>query len=151
MAHVSPTTTAVEETTWFLNTRTTMAPQNPDVTPVIMEYNQTTLHEMMMSYPDCFEFSNETVLENGPENHDNGTMFISIQPLNNANCSLLQGNTSIESNITVTSGCNPNQEYFSWSYALVGTLFQSIILVKSLHWEYISIIFCKAFREVRWL
>jgi hypothetical protein len=129
MAEVSPTSTAVSETTRFLNTRTSMESLNPDLSPIIMEYNQTTLQEMMMSYPDCFGFSNDTALQNGPENNDNGTMFVSIQPLNNANCSLFQGNISIESNITVTAGCNPNQEYFSWSYALVGTLFQSIILV----------------------
>ena len=129
MADVSPTSTALRESTTFLSTLTNMESLSPDVTPIIMQYNQTSLNEMMMSYPDCFEFSNETALENGSENNDNGTMFVSIQPLNNANCSLFQGNTSIERNINVTSGCNPNQEYFSWSYALVGTLFQSIILV----------------------
>merc|ERR1712038_1314858 len=98
-------------------------------TPLIMEYNQTALNEMMTNYSDCFEFSNNTSFGATPEDSNN-TILVSIQPLNNTNCSLFNGNaTYIENTINSTSQCNPNQEYFSWSYALVGTLFQSIILV----------------------
>ena len=130
MAGITPTPAIPSETTSFLSGTKSVAYIGSAVTPLLMEYNQTALNEMMTNYSDCFEFSNDTNLDSMPE-YSNNTLLVSIQPLNNSNCSLFNGNaTYIENTINITSQqCNPNQEYFSWSYALVGTLFQSIILV----------------------
>ena len=129
MAGITPTPAIPAETTPFLSGTKTVAYLGSVATPLIMEYNQTALNEMMTNYSDCFEFSNNTSFGATPEDSNN-TILVSIQPLNNTNCSLFNGNaTYIENIINSTSQCNPNQEYFSWSYALVGTLFQSIILV----------------------
>ena len=95
-----------------------------------MEYNQTTLKEMMSSLSDCFEILNQTDTVNEEYTGNSSSVYVSIQPLNNLNCSLYNETTSIESITNDTSPkCSDTQEYFSWSYALVGTLFQSIILV----------------------
>ena len=126
MADIPPTLAVPTGTNVFLRTQTNNSFPDTGVTPLVMEYNNTTLNEMMTSYSDCFEFSNDTDLDIGL---NNSTMYVSIQPLNNSNCSLFTGNHSVQSPINVTSECNPVQEYFSWSYALVGTLFQSIIFV----------------------
>ena len=107
-----------------------MTSTNQGVTPIIMEYNQTTLKEMMSSLSDCFEISNQTGTVNDDYTGNSSSVYVSIQPLNNLNCSLYNETTSIESITNDTSPkCSDTQEYFSWSYALVGTLFQSIILV----------------------
>ena len=107
-----------------------MTSNNQGVTPIIMEYNQTTLKEMMSSLSDCFEISNQTGTVNDDYTGNSSSVYVSIQPLNNLNCSLYNETTSIESITNDTSPkCSDTQEYFSWSYALVGTLFQSIILV----------------------
>ena len=129
MAGITPTPVITLETTSFLSGANNGAYLESAVTPLFMEYNRTAWNEMMTNYSDCFEFSNDTNLENITEDN-NSTILVSIQPLNNSNCSLFNGNaTYIENTINNSSQCNPNQEYFSWSYALVGTLFQSIILV----------------------
>ena len=107
-----------------------MTSTNQGVTPIIMEYNQTTLKEMMSSLSDCFEILNQTDTVNEEYTGNSSSVYVSIQPLNNLNCSLYNETTSIESITNDTSPkCSDTQEYFSWSYALVGTLFQSIILV----------------------
>ena len=129
MAGITPTPAFPEDTTSFTSGATNLAYPKSDVTPLIMKYNQTTLNEMMTNYSDCFEFSNNTNFGTMPEDSNN-TVLVSLHPLNNTNCSLFNGNTTyLEDTINNTPQCNPNQEYFSWSYALVGTLFQSIILV----------------------
>ena len=129
MAGITPTPVIPLETTSVLSGAKNGSYLGSAVTPLLMEYNQTAWNEMMTNYSDCFEFSNNTNFDNIPEDA-NSTILVSIQPLNNSNCSLFNGNaTYIENTINNTSQCNPNQEYFSWSYALVGTLFQSIILV----------------------
>ena len=129
MAGITPTPAFPDDTTSFMSGVKNLAYLKSDVTPLMMEYNQTTLKEMMTNYSDCFEFSNTTNLGTMSEDSNN-TLLVSIHPLNNTNCSLFNGNTTyLADTINNTSQCNPNQEYFSWSYALVGTLFQSIILV----------------------
>ena len=91
-----------------------------------MGYNTTNFKEVMAQYPGCFEVANETV--EGSE-YDNSTMYATILPLNNSNCPLFDENKTMQLPINVTCPRNPVQEYFSWNYALVGTLFQSIIFV----------------------
>ena len=91
-----------------------------------MAYNTTNFKEMMAQYPGCFEVANETA---EGSDYDNDTMYASILPLNNSNCPLFDENRTIQLPIDATCPRNPVQEYFSWNYALVGTLFQSIIFV----------------------
>ena len=126
MADIMPTLESLTGSASLLDNQTSMA--SPEVTPFIVEYNQTTLKEMMNTLGDCFELSNQTNLDMGQQG--NNTMYATLQPLNNSNCLLFNGNASLDGNATMPSPvCNPYQEYFSWSYALVGTMFQSIILV----------------------
>ena len=110
-----------------------------------MQYNNATDEQIMSTDVGCFPFANETAIlpqydtnttDEGPLQQLSLTNTTADGPLqqfyNIANCSLFNNSsntTTLDSNSTSPPACYPDQEYFSISYKLVGTFFQSIIFV----------------------